>query len=223
MGPNPSHPKVSSQIRVVALLVIGGTTMLGRDGQATPRLGRGAGDESEDEARPGAAWSCAPALRRGRFSVQHSPGVVVRPGMVRVGVLGEDDELARIVGPVAQRVKVERAPERFRRGRGLNTGESPGTGPYTGTAPGITRSTHRDRSFAMLGVTHHWGRSRTGRWVMRNKTAKDRFRQAATGMGQWYREKSEPEPNHPRGPGLLICTSAEQISRSATSTHRPKR
>ena len=43
--------------------------------------------------------------------------------MVRVGVLGEDDELAHIVGPVAQRVKVERAPERLRRGRGLNTGE----------------------------------------------------------------------------------------------------
>ena len=32
--------------------------------------------------------------------------------MVRVGVLGEDDELARIVGPVAQWVKIERAPER---------------------------------------------------------------------------------------------------------------
>ena len=32
--------------------------------------------------------------------------------MVRVGVLGKDDELARIIGPIAQRVKVERAPER---------------------------------------------------------------------------------------------------------------
>ena len=32
--------------------------------------------------------------------------------MVRVGVLGEDKQLARIVGPVAQMVKVERAPER---------------------------------------------------------------------------------------------------------------
>ena len=32
--------------------------------------------------------------------------------MFRVGILGEDDELARIVGPVAQRVKVERAPKR---------------------------------------------------------------------------------------------------------------
>ena len=95
-------------IRVVALLVIGGAAMLGCNRQAPPGLGRDAGDESErdhggeaadDEARPGAARSGATALERGRFSVQHGPGVVVRPGMVRVGILGEDNELASIVGP----------------------------------------------------------------------------------------------------------------------------
>ena len=31
--------------------------------------------------------------------------------MVRVGILGKDVELARIVGPVAQSVKVKRAPK----------------------------------------------------------------------------------------------------------------
>ena len=36
--------------------------------------------------------------------------------MVRVGVLSEDDELARIVGPITQGVKVERATERHGRG-----------------------------------------------------------------------------------------------------------
>ena len=95
--------------------------MLGGDGQAPLGLGRDAGDESErdhgsevadGEARPGAARSCVTAFERGRFSVQHGPGVVVRSGVIRVGILGEDDELARIVGPVAQRVKVERVPER---------------------------------------------------------------------------------------------------------------
>ena len=105
----------------VALLVVRRAAMLGRDGQAPPRLGRSAGDESEGdhgdeaaecEARPGAARSYATALRRGRFSVQHCPGVVVRPGMVRVGVLGEDKQLARIVGPIAQGMEVERAPKR---------------------------------------------------------------------------------------------------------------
>ena len=42
--------------------------------------------------------------------MQHRLGVVVGAGMVRVGVLGEDDELTGIVGPIAQGVEVERAP-----------------------------------------------------------------------------------------------------------------
>ena len=55
-------------IRVVALLVVRRAPVLGRDGQAPPRLGRDASDESdrdhgdeaaEGEARPGAARSCA--------------------------------------------------------------------------------------------------------------------------------------------------------------------
>ena len=106
--------------------------MLGRDGQAPPGLGRDAGDKSErdhgseaadGEARPGGARSCVTALKRGRFNVQHCPGIVVRAGMVRVGIMGEHGELARIVGPVAQRVKVERASHRGCRRLGLNTGE----------------------------------------------------------------------------------------------------
>ena len=38
----------------------------------------------------------------------------------------------------------------------------------------------RERSFAMLGFTHYWGRSRKGRWVVKRKTAKDRFSLALT-------------------------------------------
>ena len=54
----------------------------------------------------------------------------------------------------------------------------------------------RERSFAMLGFTHYWGRSRKGRWVVRRKTAKDRFSRAARGIGQWCRRnrhRSLPE------------------------------
>ena len=101
--------------------------MLGRDSEAPPCLGRDASDESErdhggetaeGEMRPGLSRSGATALERRRFSVQHGPRVVVGAGMVRVRILGEDDELAGIVGPVAQRVEVERTPERpLRRGR----------------------------------------------------------------------------------------------------------
>ncbi len=33
----------------------------------------------------------------------------------------------------------------------------------------------RERSFALLGFTHFWGRSRKGRWVVKRKTAKLKF------------------------------------------------
>ena len=59
-----------------------------------PERGHG-GDAAEGEARPRAARPGATAVQQGRFSVQHCPGVVVRAGMVRVGVLGEDDEPTR--------------------------------------------------------------------------------------------------------------------------------
>ena len=41
----------------------------------------------------------------------------------------------------------------------------------------------REHSFAMLGFTHYWGRSRKGRWVVKRKTAKDRFSRAL--RGRW--------------------------------------
>ena len=39
----------------------------------------------------------------------------------------------------------------------------------------------------MLGFTHYWGRSRKGRWVVKRKTAKDRFSRALRGFDQWCR------------------------------------
>ena len=45
----------------------------------------------------------------------------------------------------------------------------------------------RERSFALLGFTHFWGRSRKGRWVVQRKTAKDRFTRALRDIGQWCR------------------------------------
>ena len=47
--------------------------------------------------------------------------------------------------------------------------------------------TQRGRSFTMLGFTHYWGRSRKGRWVVKRKTAKDRFSRALGAAGQWCR------------------------------------
>ena len=47
--------------------------------------------------------------------------------------------------------------------------------------------TQRARSFALLGFTHFWGRSRKGRWIVQRKTAKDRFTRALRDIGQWCR------------------------------------
>ena len=47
--------------------------------------------------------------------------------------------------------------------------------------------TQRERSFDLLGFTHHWGRSRKGRWVVKRKTAKDRLTRAMRAVGDWCR------------------------------------
>ena len=104
------------------------TAVLGRDGEAPPSFGRGDVDEPKyhdgggqgTERDAGAELGQTGATPRPgrRFGVQHDPGVVVRPGMVWVAALGEDNELARIVSPIAERMKVERVPQRLQhRGR----------------------------------------------------------------------------------------------------------
>ena len=87
-------------------------------------------DSGRGPARP---WRAA---RRRWLRTQHCPGVVVRPGMVRVGVLGEDDELARIVGPVAQRSEIERAPHGRRPRRLPEVAGSPKVAEQAETARG---------------------------------------------------------------------------------------
>jgi RNA-directed DNA polymerase len=42
-------------------------------------------------------------------------------------------------------------------------------------------------SFDLLGFTHHWGLSRKGRWVVRRRTAKDRFSRTLRRIAEWCR------------------------------------
>ncbi len=49
--------------------------------------------------------------------------------------------------------------------------------------PGGGNRPRSGRSFDMLGFTHHWGRSRHGRWIVQRKTAKDRFSRALQRIG----------------------------------------
>ena len=43
------------------------------------------------------------------------------------------------------------------------------------------------RSFALLGFTHYWARSRKGRWVVKKKTAKDRLSRSLHRIRKWCR------------------------------------
>jgi RNA-directed DNA polymerase len=43
------------------------------------------------------------------------------------------------------------------------------------------------RSFEFLGFTHHWARSRRGPWVVRRKTASNRFSRALRRTSKWFR------------------------------------
>ena len=48
-------------------------------------------------------------------------------------------------------------------------------------------------SFDLLGFTHHWGRTRKGRWVVKRKTAPKRFTRAVKTIAQWCRaHRHEP-------------------------------
>jgi RNA-directed DNA polymerase len=56
--------------------------------------------------------------------------------------------------------------------------------PSTGAGPG---------TFDLLGFTHYWGKARSGKWVVKRKTAKDRFRRALKRVAEWCREHLHDE------------------------------
>lgn len=50
-------------------------------------------------------------------------------------------------------------------------------------------------SFDFLGLTFHWGKSRKGKWVVRRKTMKGRYKRALTHIWQWCRaHRHKPIP-----------------------------
>jgi group II intron reverse transcriptase/maturase len=48
-----------------------------------------------------------------------------------------------------------------------------------------SRSAPEPGTFDLLGFTHYWGRSRTGRWVVKRKTASNRLTRAVRGIAEW--------------------------------------
>jgi hypothetical protein len=49
-------------------------------------------------------------------------------------------------------------------------------------------STQRGRSFDLLGMTLYWNKSRRGRWVVTQKTAKARFRRGLRRLSLWCKD-----------------------------------
>ena len=123
----------------------------GGDGEAPPRLGRDTGDESErsdgGDAGEGEPRREPASARRRWMRSEHRSGVVVGPRILGVRVLGEDDERARIVRPVAEGVKVERAPKRPRRRGCLHPREGVSV---THTPPAVHAGLHRARGIASV-------------------------------------------------------------------------
>lgn len=56
------------------------------------------------------------------------------------------------------------------------------------TAPDADKPPRQPGSFDLLGFTHFWAKSRKGNWVVKRKTAKDRFSRALKALSQWCAE-----------------------------------
>lgn len=55
------------------------------------------------------------------------------------------------------------------------------------SGPENAKPKQQERSFDLLGMTLYWGLSRKGRWVVTQKTAKDRFRRSLRRVKGWCR------------------------------------
>jgi len=60
--------------------------------------------------------------------------------------------------------------------------------PRRDAGKGSSNGTPTKSSFDFLGFTHHWGRSRRGNWVVKQKTAKERLRRALQRVDAWCRQ-----------------------------------
>jgi group II intron reverse transcriptase/maturase len=118
------------------------------------------------------------------FMREVRPCLTGKAGLLRyaddfVMVFEREDDARRVLAVLPKRLArfgLTLHPEKtrlidFRRPR------SSGSGP-----------SQRDRSFDLLGFTHFWGQSRRGNWVVRQKTAKSRFKRAVVSLAAWCRQ-----------------------------------
>jgi hypothetical protein len=53
-------------------------------------------------------------------------------------------------------------------------------------------------TFDRLGFTPSWGKARSGKWIVKRRTAKERFRRALKRVGDWCREHRHDEVRQPQ-------------------------
>jgi RNA-directed DNA polymerase len=91
----------------------------------------------------------------------------------------------------AKRVQ-EVLPKRLAKyGLNLNeakSGLAPFTRPTHSTVPEPGKPRPQTGTFDLLGFTHYWGKSRRGYWVVKRKTARDRFARALGKIAAWCRK-----------------------------------
>jgi group II intron reverse transcriptase/maturase len=113
-----------------------------------------------------------PRMRGASFMVRYADDVVM--------VFQEEQDARRVLGVLPKRLaryELTMHPEKTRLVR-FEKPEQPG--PGGGPGPG-----DRSGSFDFLGFNHHWGRSRKGRWVVKQKTAKGRLKRAIAAVSAW--------------------------------------
>lgn len=66
--------------------------------------------------------------------------------------------------------------------------------------PDLSKDDDGPETFDLLGFTHHWGLSRNGKWIVKRRTAKDRFSRALRRVTEWCRmRRHDPVKTQQRG------------------------
>ena len=96
-------------------------------------------------------------------------------------VFGREDDARRVFAVLPKRFEkygLTLHPEKTR----LVEFNRPRSGDRDGGRQG-----RRPGTFDLLGFTHYWGRTRSGGWAVKRKTASDRFSRALVAIGRWCR------------------------------------
>ena len=114
-----------------------------------------------------------PRLRGRGFMVRYADDAVL--------AFEREDDAKRVLAVLPKRFErfgLRLHPEKTR----LVQFKRPRLRDYGGTGAG------RPESFDFLGLTQHWARSRRNYWVIKRRTAKDRFARAVRRVTQWCKQ-----------------------------------